>query len=285
MASRMRGFRHQACGHRRIPRTYPRGHSAIQLVRCGAAAILLGILVAAGAGAATADDRSHRDVAVASSSIGFNLRVGHETVAAGAPREVLLAAVAQWNRASAIEGLPSHLNPEILEPEKVAALLDALPRLPAKQRQRLTGNHVLYLNAPGLMIGASAPTSPASFAAPFEIRVIERQHDLLMTRATVPVDCELARERAREARERIAGAAGEVKALEAKTGSADQKPDLLESLSQARSRRFAIASVWRQNAQAWTRCEKTSREAARELKAAAAAVKSYAVPPSTGMPR
>ena len=220
-----------------------------------------------------------------SASIGFNLRVGHDTLTAGTPSEALLAAVAQWNRASAIEGLPSHLNPETLDPAKVAALLEALPRLPPKQRERLGGGNILYLNAPELMIGASAPTSPASFAAPFEIRVIERQDDLVLARATVPVDCELARARAQEARGRISAAGAEVQALEAKTAAADQQPDLLESLSQARSRRFAIAAVWRQNAQAWTRCDKASREATKELKAAAAAVKSYAVPPSTGMPR
>ena len=219
--------------------------------------------------------------------LGIKLRAGHAVVDGQAWRAEWPALIEQSNRQARLEGLPDHLNAEIIDPAKTGAFLAALAKLPGAVLRPLAGK-TLYLNYPGLMLGASAPTRAATFAQPFDIEIADVQGDVVLARLVLGVDCDLARARAAEARECIRSADAEVKALEAQLPAASQTPDkereVLLSLSAARRRRFAIAQVWRQNAEAWLRCSETDSAAKADLEAAASAVTSYVVPMGGGMP-
>ena len=207
------------------------------------------------------------------------LRAGHDVVPA-AQTAAVAAAVEASNRAQRIGDLPDALNPGIIDPAKATALLEALHKMPADALAAI-GNKALYLNSPGLQIGATAPTTPASFARPFRLEVVEVQGETVLARATVVVDCDVARRNVGEARARLADAEQRVKALEAK-GGGDRVA--LIALSDARAQRFAIAKTWRQNASAVMQCGGDGAAAQADLTAAEQAVKTTIVAPRTGMP-
>jgi hypothetical protein len=217
----------------------------------------------------------------------LTLRVGHAEINPASGRTALLAAIEQSNRKARLENLPDHLDPEIIDPRKALALLNGLSRLPRQALRPLAGR-ILLLNYPDLMIGASAPTRPETFDQPFKIEVADVQGNVVLARSVAKVDCALARERVAEARARLRSAQEEVEGLDSRlatvSGTPDQEHDTLVSLSKARLRRFVLAQVWRQNAQAWTNCPGADNAANDDLAAAAQAVDSYLVPRSTGMP-
>jgi hypothetical protein len=219
--------------------------------------------------------------------IAVKLRAGHAVVDGTAWRADLPALIEQSNRKARLDGLPDHLNPEIIDPEKAAAFLAALAKRPAAALQPLAGR-TLFLNYAGLMLGASAPIRAATFAEPFEIEVADVQGEVVLARLILRVDPVLARERATEARVRIRSADAEVKALEAQLsatpGTSDKEREVLVSLSMARSRRYAIARVWLENAEAWVHGAKSDSVAKADLEAAASAAKSYFVLSGSGMP-
>src|SRR4051812_795618 len=99
--------------------------------------------------------------------MGIKVRAGHTVVDGAAWRAGLPAALEKSNRRRRLEGLPDHLNPQIIDPDKASAFLEALARLPAAALEPLAGR-ALYLNSAGLMLGVSAPTRPATFAEPFD---------------------------------------------------------------------------------------------------------------------
>ena len=215
----------------------------------------------------------------------LKVRAGFATVAA-ASASAVAEAIATSNAESRLEGLPDTLNPGIIDPAKAEALLRALPGLPPDMLAPLAGR-ALYLNAAGLRVGASAPTTPASFAAPFRLEVEEVQGQLVIARATVPTDCGLARTRAAEARQQTGASELEVKALEARRRSAAGKPDegeALRALSSALSRRSAAANAWRQNADAVAHCSPGDAVAAQDLAEAKRVAAATVTPPHTGMP-
>jgi hypothetical protein len=215
----------------------------------------------------------------------IKVRIGRAVLEADHGNSELSAAIGESNRKAHIEGLPDHLNPEVIDVEKAKALLAALPKLPAEELKPLMGR-TLFLNYDGLMLGASAPTRPAAFGQPFKIEIADVQGDVVLARLTLSVDCALARERSTEARTRLKTAEDEVKTLEKRASSAsgtDQERDILSSLSAARSRRYALARVWEQNARTWAACPGADSAAKSDLKSASRAVGSYAVPSSSGV--
>ena len=217
----------------------------------------------------------------------IKLRVGAAVVNGPAWRAELPPVLDQANRKARLAGLPDHLNPAILDPDKTTAFLTALPKLPAETLQSLAGKK-LSLDSGGLMLGAAAPTRPATFAGPLKLEIIEEQGDVVHARLILQVDCALAKERAAEARGRIGPASDEVKALEARlpgvSGKPDKEREILDNLSTTRRRRSALAYVWQKSAKAWTECPGTDAAAKADLAAAQAAVDAYAMPLGSGMP-
>jgi hypothetical protein len=217
----------------------------------------------------------------------IKLRVGFAVVDGPAWRAELTPAINESNRKARLEGLADQLNPAILDAEKVAAFLAVLPKLPAETLRSLAGR-TLSLDSAGLMLGASAPTRPATFAGPIRLEIEDVQGDVVHAGLILQVDCARARERAAEARARIKTADDEVKALEARlpaaSGTPDKERETLLALSVARRCRSAVAYVWQKNAKAWTECDGADSAAKADLAAAARAVDSYALPLGSGMP-
>lgn len=215
----------------------------------------------------------------------LRLRVGHEVVDSGSAQGVA-EAVAVSNRAHRIDGLPDALNPGIIDPAKAEALRVALPRLPEESLKPIAGR-ALYLNSPGLLIGTAAPTTPASFEQPFWLDIVDAQGETVLARATVSIDCDLARAHASAARARFGAAEQDVKTTEAQKAAAAGRSNeaaALRALSGAQARRFAIAQVWRTNASAVTGCDPRDQAAKADLAAAEQAVRATVVAPRTGMP-
>jgi len=222
---------------------------------------------------------------MATSPLDVKLRVGSKVFPLAGWQQDLPAALEASNARVRIAGLPDTLNPEIMDREKAEAFLAALPKLPAKARKAISGK-TLYLNYPDLMLGVTAPARAAAFNGKFTLEVADVQGDLVLARSRVAVDCGLARDRAAEAREKVRASEDETKEMEAKlpkvTGSPEEK-ELLTALSNARSRRFALAVVWRENSQAWAACPDAPPAAKSDLKAAQKAANAYAVPGPSGM--
>ena len=211
----------------------------------------------------------------------LKLRIGFITVDASQTAEVS-AALEKSNAHQRIAGLPDTLNPGVIDPAKATALLNAIAKMPPDAQAPFTGN-TLYLNGGDLGIGASAPTTEASFAEPFTLAAIDTDNGLVTAQAKIQPDCTLAKSRAGEARHQFGLAEQEVQALtteSAKSGGGDT----LRSLSAARSRRYAIAQVWRENAAAVAACSPNDAEAAKELAHAKHLAKTTIVPPTNGMP-
>jgi hypothetical protein len=217
----------------------------------------------------------------------LKLSVGPAVVNGPNWRSELPPAIDQFNRKARLEGLPDHLSPGIIDAEKAAAFLTALPKFPAETLRSLAGR-TLSLNAGGLMLDASAPTRPATFASPHKLHIDDVQGNVVHIRLDLPIDCALARERAAEARARFKPADDEVKALEARlpavSGMPEKEREILGPLSMAKRRRSALTYVWQRNARAWAGCPGADSAAKADLEAAVRAVESYALRLGSGMP-
>lgn len=217
----------------------------------------------------------------------ISLRIGATVVNGPKWQEELPAPLEQYNRKVRLEGLPDHLNPAVIDSEKVAAFLKALPQFPAESLKPLAGR-TIWLDYGGLLLGASAPTRPAMFTGPMKLEIVEVQGQVVHARLVLKVDCDLARNRAAEASARIGPTSDEIKALEARlsavAGTPEQERDVLTALSVARRRRSALAYVWQKNATARAECDGTDAAAKADLEAAVRAVDLYGMPLGTGMP-
>ena len=240
------------------------------------------------ASAVSAEDGKKKNMSeVTTIPADIRLRIGATVVNGPKWQEELPAPLEQYNRKVRLEGLPDHLNPAVIDPEKVAAFLKALPQFPAESLKPLAGR-TLALYSAGLMLGTSAPTRPAMFTGPMKLEIVEVQGQVVHARLVLKADCELARNRAAEASARIGPASDEIKALEARlpavAGTPEQERDVLAALSVARRRRSALAYVWQKNAKARAECDSTDATAKADLEAAVRAVDIYGMPLGTGMP-
>ena len=193
--------------------------------------------------------------------------------------EAVAAAIARANVAERREDLPDDLNPWMIDPAKATALLAALAALPSPGFSQLHG-HALYLDAPDLPIMMTSPTTPASFAGLMGIEVAEFQGEIALVRLRMPLDCAIALTQLAKARTAMAAIATEVARLEKQrsTASGDAETKALHDLSAARSRRFAIASAWHENAAAASGCAPGDARAMDEMNAAQKARSDFAVP-------
>jgi hypothetical protein len=211
----------------------------------------------------------------------IKLRVGHTDLNSPLRLSDLAAAIDKANAQARLEGLPDHLNADIIDREKAQAFVIALPRLPDDSLKPLSGQK-LFLDYGGLMLAASAPIRPSAFSQPFKIEVVDVQQSAVLARVTVQPDCDLAHQRADEARAQVKSLEETVNRLEAQSSASD--PATVSALSAARSKRFAAARAWEQNARAWAACPQADSAAKAGLAAAARAVDAYAVPSGRGMP-
>jgi hypothetical protein len=216
----------------------------------------------------------------------FKLRLVHRIVEPGTPLADVRAAIEAFNAETRLPGLDDRLNPDIVDADKAQALLAALPSLPPASLQPLAGR-MLMLNADGLKLGASAPTSAADFGRPFDLQIEDVQGETVLGRVTVPDDLRLARQRAADAKAQLPAADQQVRALEARlqaAPTADQQGALQAELLTARYKRSALARCWRAHAKTISEQAGADAAAKGELDAATKAVSEYLVLPRTGMP-
>ena len=194
----------------------------------------------------------------------FGLRAGRETLPASAPPAALAAFVAKANAAVRIEGLPDGMNPRILDADKVAHLVAALPSQPAATLARLAG-HDLLLDDPGLQVHAAFPSQPNQ---PVTLEIDEVQGQTVLAHIDAAADPALARSRAQDAAARFQ--------------AADHAAPQGDAVRLAQERRQAVARVWRMNAQAWAHAAPSDLDAKQAAAAADAAISATALPPRGG---
>jgi hypothetical protein len=176
-------------------------------------------------------------------------------VVAAADREAVNAAIAATNARAREAGLPDALNPDVIDPSKAEALLNALMTAPAETLAMAEGR-ILEFNPVALRIGTSSPSTVASFASPVTLEITSDHGEIVSVRVVGPVDCELAREQAKEARLQTEQADREYQAA---TGDA---------IMAARRRRYALTRVWFDNAAALAVCVPNDAAAAADRDAA-----------------
>lgn len=177
--------------------------------------------------------------------------------AAGAASRIL-AAVEESNRAARLDGLEDSLNPRILDPERVQAMLEGLSALPAATLEWLGGSSIRLDDSVGVL-GSASPVSPAALRRGF---TFERREGGPRAPAVLQaaLDVSLARRLIQSAREAVARFDDEVRELENLPGEAGR-------LRSARRRRCAAALVWRSAAAALAEAkpwDNTVREEARQ---------------------
>ena len=187
------------------------------------------------------------------------LRIGDSVVLADDATGIAAAVTAHNNRAR-IPLLEDALNPFLLDPAKVGALIAALPGVTLPP----VGEAALYFNSPDLPLRPTSPVALASFASLREVMLVEIQGRTALLRAGVAVDC----------------AAAAITAEAARGGLSALEPDRNPALG---PRRFALALAWNENAAAVKGCKPDDAAAAMDQTAAKAAVSRYAVP-TGGLP-
>lgn len=222
----------------------------------------------------------------ASEPIGFRVRIGHTVLPASTERGALRAAIEQANRGYTQPGLPDALNPDVIDVDKAAALVAALPAIAKLAPQLLAGRELLLNHAP-LRIGVADPTTAASFAQPFMLQVVDVQGETLLARSTVPLVPEMARARAIEAKAQLAAESERVGPLEARLqaaeGAVDRQRAVLDELTPALQRRSALARTWWSNARALGEAPDADAAAKADAAAALKAVDDYLLPGGGGM--
>lgn len=178
--------------------------------------------------------------------------VGREVLDAGAPGT--RAAVERWSARQHSRAIPDELNPAVIDLAKFDAMVAAL----GPDAAALAGGRPVALDPRRLGIGASSPTTPASFKSPLQLHVVREYTDSVAVQAAFTVDCGLARARANAARAMTREADAAVRA--AQTGH--------DSGTEARVRRWAVARVWEENAVAAAACSPGDAELVADSEAA-----------------
>jgi hypothetical protein len=173
-----------------------------------------------------------------------------------------------------LPGLPDELNPVVLDPRKVIAFVEGLPRQRDDVLRRLEGKF-LVLGTEGLGLSTASVVEPEDIAAGFELDLPEEDGLVVQASIRVRVRAEVAEARAGRAEAALSAFEAEVAALEREgvTGNA---------LSAARWRRFAAALAWRMAA---TKLAEQRPGARASLERATGAVGRHVMPPWVGMPR
>jgi hypothetical protein len=202
---------------------------------------------------------------------GISLRIGEQVVPLSTPAaRDLREAIEAANHRNRVEGLPDTLNPSIIDADKAARFVAALPAQPAETLERLSG-HELAVDWSDLGLGAADPTRADAFSAPFRLIIDDVQGRQVIAHTTVPVDPALAKSRAADAKAAFDAAQADVTAMEA-------VHPMPTGASSARWRRSQAAFAWRLNAAAWAKSAPQDKQAATSLATAKAAVANYTMP-------
>jgi hypothetical protein len=218
---------------------------------------------------------NHPPAAVQPSPIA--LSVGREHLTLPASSAALQAAIEKANEAARLDGLPDAMNLGIIDQEKAAHFVAALPSLPKRTTARLAKLGLRFGGA-GLGIQLAEPTHPTDFDRPFELVFDSVKGESVSPRITLAPDVELARSRAIDAEAAFGAADKAVRALDADRGS--QSPD---DVMNAKWRRAEIAKVWRLNAQAWAQSRPADLAAKGAFENAEVALQDSQMPSRAGL--
>lgn len=172
-----------------------------------------------------------------------------------------------------LPGLADDLNPLVLDPARVTAFIEGLPRQPDKLLDRLNSRW-LALGAEGLYLSAASPVEADGIAQGYSLTVAEEDASVVQAQMRLALRPAYAQAVAARAQSAFAAFDAEVVALE--RGGLH-----CFALTQAKWRRFAAASVWRSAARALAESSWRYRG---ELRRASDAVGRSVTPPWVGLP-
>lgn len=184
----------------------------------------------------------------------LRLRIDRSIIRA-TDKAAVASAISAANLRARSAGLPDAVNPSLIDPAKAEALLTALTGPSSAALAPLAGR-ALWLDPTALRIGTSSPTTVASFSGPITLEVTHDHGETVSARAAVPVDCDLARARAADARRLTQQADRDYQAA---TGDA---------VMPVRLRRQALSWAWFDNASAYAACAPNDKVAAEDRDAA-----------------
>ncbi len=153
--------------------------------------------------------------------------------------------VAAANAKAHLRGLADALNPGIVDPARLHAMVAALPAQPEAVRAALAG-HTLSVGAAGFGVLAVEPARADAFGPGYRLTVERLAGTHVLAHAAVAMDAQLARERTVAAKAAVAQAQQAVQSAE--KGRAD--PDGLD-LGGLRWRRARAALGWLIAAKGW----------------------------------
>ena len=192
------------------------------------------------------------------------------------------AAVEENNQKARLEGLEDDLNPEILNLAKVEAFLQELPKLPKEVLEQLQGR-ILYLNAPTLKLSTATAITVETLKQGYSLTVPEvAQGEIVQPTLKAAIDKTRAQDLVERARLATAAFNQEVEKLEA---TVDKDSALgLRQLSLARSQRFAVSMVWKNNSLALLETEPANEILKADAEQAKETAAEYVAPSWIGMP-
>lgn len=208
-------------------------------------------------------------------SHGVTLMIGRTTIAPAdfAPPSVLQE-VERFNASTRLVGLPDELQPELLDPAKVAAFLQALPQLDAASTARIA-RQTLRLNMPGMrQLGAASAALPG---AGMQLQALERNDNpgLAPVRLAAPIDADAARARIKLARQAV-------EERDLKLGAGQPQVPAGPDKGLLQQQRRAAAMAWAELAGQLARVPGAAAEASREGDLARKALAASSVAPAAG---
>ncbi|HUS60029.1 MAG TPA: hypothetical protein VMX76_01460 [Nevskiaceae bacterium] len=212
------------------------------------------------------------------------IRIGYAQIKPNADMgERVRLAVEQNNQKARLEGLEDDLNPEVLDLAKVEVFLEGLPKLPEEILGQLRGR-VLYLNAPTLYLGTATGITAETLRQGYTLVVSQvAQGGVVQPTLKATVDKNRAQDLVMRARPATAAFNQKVEKLEA-TVDKDSASELRQ-LSLARSQRFAVSIVWKNNSLALLQVEPENEIFKADAEKAKKAAAEYVAPSWIGMPK
>lgn len=189
-------------------------------------------------------------------------------------RENVCVAIASHAELSRLQGLPDDLNPLILDPERVLAFIEGLPQQTENVLHKLE-NKFVALGSEGLRLSVTSPIEAASIATGYELLLPVKDGLVISAALRTSVRHSFAQAIAAKAKNTLDDVVQEVKRLE-------ESGAFYTELSQAKWRRFAIATVWRLATASLAEVDRRYRSEAKE---AAKQASAFVTPPWVELPR
>lgn len=213
----------------------------------------------------------------------ITIRIGYTEIEPGPDAGLKVkSAVEENNQKARLEGLDNDLNPEVLDLGKVEAFLEGLPKLSEEILDQLRGR-ILYLNAPTLSLGTATAITAETLRQGYTLIVPEVvQGGIVQPTLKATIDKNRAQDLVMRARPATAAFNQKVEKLEA-TVDKDSASELRQ-LSLARSQRFAVSIVWKNNSLALLQAEPANEIFKADVEKAKKAAAKYVAPSWIGMP-